>query len=283
MRRKSSAARNGAWVLLVVLLTGGCVSRGVAPIGAGGKAFIPDSDERALWVRAEKEQEALVKRTKVYDDPLLEGYLAGIADRLLADAVRAAGAPAVKVSVIRDATLNAFTMPNGRVYVHTGLLSRLDNEAQLAMILGHELTHYAHRHTLKVSRNPQSTPTHGTAVVASGLGVAVAGSARAHSGSQGSAAVLSQTASAILGLNLELATVGAITGYGRDLEREADEVGMAAVVRAGYDPREGPKAFQILQSESGERGTVETFFFGSAAQLQERVSNTTRLASTTYA
>jgi predicted Zn-dependent protease len=271
------------WVLVVALLAGACFSRNVAPIGAGGKPFTPDSDERALWVRAEKEEEALLKRTKFYEDPLLEAYLSGVAERVMADGARAEGAPAVKVSVIRDATLNAFSMPNGRVYVHTGLLSRVDNEAQLATILSHELTHYAHRHALKFSRHPQSTPTHGTAALASGLGVAVAASAPARSASPGSAAVLSQTASAILGLNLELATVAAISGYGRDMEREADEVGMAALARAGYDPREAPKAFQILKSESGERGTVEIFFFGSAAPLQERITNTTRLATSTYA
>jgi predicted Zn-dependent protease len=95
--------------------------------------------------------------------------------------------------------------------------------------------------------------------------------------------VLSQTAGAILGLNLELATIGAINGYGPDREREADEVGMAALVRAGYDPAEGPKAFQALRSESGARGTVETFFFGSPARLEERITSTTRLAATTYA
>jgi beta-barrel assembly-enhancing protease len=283
MHRRSSIRRTGTGVLLVALLAGACVARNVPPIGAEGKPFTPDSDERALWTRAEKEEEALLKRTKVYDDPLLEGYLAGLTDRLTPDSVRAAGAPAVKVIVIRDATLNAFTMPNGHIYVHTGLLSRLDNEAQLATVLGHELTHYAHRHALKVSRSARTAPTQGTTAVASGVGVAVAATAKARATDQGSAAVLSQTASAILGLGLELAIVGAINGYGRDLEREADDVGMAALVRAGYDPREAPKAFQIPKSEIGQRGTIETFFLGSAAPLQDRVTNTTRLANTTYA
>src|SRR5262245_25392068 len=283
MREPVSRRVPANWVLLVGLVAfvvGGCFARSVPPIGAGGKPFAPDADERELWTKAEKEEEALLKRTKVYDDPLLEGYLAGLAERLMADSVRAAGAPAVKVIVIRDATLNAFTMPNARIYVHTGLLSGLDNEAQLATILGHELTHYVHRHALKVSRSARAAPTQGTTAVASGLGVAVAASAKPRSNNPGSAAVLSQTASAILGLNLELATVGAMNGYGGDLEREADDLGMAAMVRAGYDPREGPKAFRI--PSSGERGTVETFYFGNATQLQERITNTTRLVKTTY-
>lgn len=282
MHRKFSTSRTVAWVVLVALLVGACASRGVAPIGAGGKPFRPDADERALWARAEKEEEALLKRTRVYDDPLLEEYLAGIADRLMPDEVRAAGGPGVKVGVIRDATLNAFAMPNARIYIHTGLLSRLANEAQLATILGHELTHYTHRHALKFSRDAQTKQTPYTvAAVAASIGVAVGSQAR--SGNNVGAAVLSQTASAVLGLGLALATVAAINGYGRDLEREADEEGMASLVRAGYDPREAPKVFQLLMSESGDRGTVETFFFGSHPQLQERVATTTRLAGTTYA
>ena len=57
---------------------------------------------------------------------------------------------------------------------------------------------------------------------------------------------------------------------------------MASLVRAGYDPREAPKVFQVLMSESGDRGPVETFFFGSHPQLQERIATTTKLATTTY-
>jgi predicted Zn-dependent protease len=135
-----------------MLLAAACATRQVPPIGADGKPFKPEADERALWAQAEKEEAALLKKAKVYDDPLLEEYLANIGDRLTPDEVRAAGAP-FKYGVIRDPTLNAFAMPNGRVYVHTGLLSRLDNESQLAMILGHEMTHVTHRHALSFQRD----------------------------------------------------------------------------------------------------------------------------------
>src|SRR5207245_8552276 len=53
--------------------------------------------------------------------------------------------------VLRDPTLAAFAMPEGRVFLHTGLLSRLENEAQLATILGHEVTHVYERHYLAFS------------------------------------------------------------------------------------------------------------------------------------
>jgi tetratricopeptide (TPR) repeat protein len=54
-------------------------------------------------------------------------------------------------------------------------------------------------------------------------------------------------------------------------------------VGAGYDPKEAPKVFQLLQSESKDRGSLETFFFGSHPRLQERIDTTTHLVGTTYA
>ena len=272
-----------AWPLVVVLLAAACATRQVPPIGADGKPFKPEADERALWAQAEKEEAALLKKAKVYDDPLLEEYLANIGDRLTPDEVRAAGAP-FKYGVIRDPTLNAFAMPNGRVYVHTGLLSRLDNESQLAMILGHEMTHVTHRHALSFQRDAQNKQILYTVLaVAASVGVAAAAGSRAQSGDYVGAAVIGQTANAILGLGLQLAAVAAINGYGRDLERDADVTGMDNLVRAGYDPKEAPKVFALLRSESKDRGSLETFFFGSHPKLTERIESTNHLLQTRYA
>jgi len=83
-----------AWLLVVCLLLPGCASRSVPPIGAGGQPFKPESDERALWAKAEKEEEALLKKAKAYDDPLREDYLAkvGNGSRRTTSAMRAARA-----------------------------------------------------------------------------------------------------------------------------------------------------------------------------------------------
>ncbi|HEV8641559.1 MAG TPA: tetratricopeptide repeat protein [Methylomirabilota bacterium] len=273
-----------AGVIILSLLASACASRNVPPIGAGGRPFKPEPDERSLWAKAEKEEEALLKRAKPYDDPLLEEYLGKIGDRLLSDEVRAAGGPGFKFGVIRDPTLNAFAMPNGRVYVHTGLLSRLENEAQLATVLGHEMTHVTDRHALRFTRDAQTKQIlYTVGAIAASIGVAVAAGSQARAGDHVGAAVLSQTANAVLGLGLALATIAAINGYGRDLEREADHGGMNALVRAGYDLKEAPKVFKLLQSESKDRGPVETFFFGSHPRLQERIDTTGRLLETTYA
>jgi len=273
-----------AWILVVSLLAGACASRSVAPIGAGGHPFKPEADERQLWAQAEKEEEKLLKRVKVYDDPLLEEYLARVGDRLLPAEVKAAGGPGFRFGVMSDPTLNAFAMPNGRIYVHTGLLARLDNEAQLAMILAHEMTHVTHRHALSFNRDARNKQILYTVLaVAASIGVAVAAGSRAQSGDYVGAQVLSQTANAILGIGLQLAVLAAINGYGRDLEREADTEGMARLVRAGYDPKEAPKVFELLRSEGKDRGSLEAFFFGSHPRLTERLETTGELLRTRYA
>lgn len=282
--RWTPAYRSIAWLLVASLFAASCATRNVPPIGQGGRPFKPESDEVRLWAVAEKEEAALLKKTKAYDDPLLDEYLAGIGDRLLPDEVRAAGGPGFKFGVISDPTLNAFAMPNGRIYVHSGLLSRLDNEAQLAMILGHEMTHVTNRDALRFQRDATNKQIIYTVLaVAASIGVAVAAGSRTHEGDYVGAAVLSQTANAILGIGLKLAAIAAINGYGRDLEREADQGGMAGLVRAGYDPKEAPTVFKLLQSESKDRGSLETFFFGSHPRLQERIDTTNEVLRTRYA
>ena len=251
--------------MIVCLLVPACASRPLPPIGAGGQPFEPESDERALWAKAEKEETALLEKSKTYDDPMLEDYLARVADRLTPDEVRHAGGPGFKFTVLRVPTLNAFALPNGHIYVHTGLLSRLDNESQLAMILGHEMTHVTHRHALSVERDIQIKP-----IVSTQNGDSIG-------------AAIGPTANAILGLGLALTTMAAINGYGRELERDADSGGMQQLVRAGYDPKEAPKVFALLRSESEDRGPLETFFFGSHPKLTERIATTERLLKTTYA
>src|SRR5439155_144822 len=142
--------------VLVISLLAGCASTNVPPMGYQGQPYRPAADERQLWSDAEREEEKLAKLGKSWDDPLLEEYLSSVAAKLVPEEARQAGAPAVRIVVLKDPTLNAFTMPNGKVYVHTGLLSRLQNESQLAMILGHEVTHVTNRHALKFNRDPRN-------------------------------------------------------------------------------------------------------------------------------
>jgi beta-barrel assembly-enhancing protease len=273
-----------AGLLIVAMVLSGCASRNVPPMGLAGKPFKPESDELRLWAEAEKEEAKIAKQSRLYEDPLLEEYLATIGDRLTPDHVKSAGGPGLRFYVLRDPTLNAFAMPNGRVYIHTGLLARLDNEAQLATILGHELTHIDHRHALKFTRDARNKMIlFNVAAIAASIGVAAAAGSRTRAGDPIGGAVLGQTANVVLGLGLQLAALASINGYGRDLEREADAGGMEKLVRAGYDPGEAPKVFELLKKESGDRGALETFFFGNHPKLEERIRTTRELLQNKYA
>src|SRR6266446_4229270 len=119
--------------------------------------------------------------------------------------------------------------------------------------------------------------------VAASIGVAAVAGSRAQKGDHVGAAAIGQTANAILGLGLALTAMAAINGYGRDLERDADNGGMENLVRAGYDPKEAPKVFALLRSESKDRGSLETFFFGSHPKLTERIETTEGLLRSKYA
>ena len=144
-----------AWTLVVALCSG-CSSTNLPPMGYQGKPFRLEPDERQLWSDAEKEEEKLAKLGKTYDDPLLEDYLGGVAAKLVPQEAQQAGAPTPRITVFRDPTLNSFAMPNGRIYIHTGLLSRVENEAQLSTILSRELAHVTNRHALMFNRGAQN-------------------------------------------------------------------------------------------------------------------------------
>jgi beta-barrel assembly-enhancing protease len=259
MRRDASrvARRSLAWLGIVGLLGSSCAS---PPPPVAGEPS-----------RVDQEEQQLEQKIKAYEgDPVLGQYLARLVQTLMPAGTRAAGGPSLTVLVLSDPTLNAFAMPNGRIYVHTGLLACLDNEAQLAMILGHEMTHVANRDAVRFARDTASPPALLTAPTV-GSGDAV------------DAAVLSPAAGVLLGGRLPLAATAAITGYGRDAEREADAGGMAGLVRAGYDVREGPKVYERLARATKARGGIERFALGNPRFLAERVEDTNRLLQTRYA
>jgi predicted Zn-dependent protease len=119
----------------------------------------------------------------------------------------------------------------------------LDNEAQLAAILARETVHLTRQHALRAGRDaPETTPPPASTL--------------------------------LLAQGLPLTYTAAVTGYGRDLEREADAEGLARMVRAGYDPREAPRAFERLRQESGPPTRLEGFYLGNRARLDERIAGT---------
>lgn len=140
--------------------------------------------------------------------------------------------------LLRDPqTVNAFALPGGPIFITRGLLSRLENEAQLAGVLGHEAGHVVARHSAEHMAKSQL----GQSIV----GAIYVGSSDEYGRGQQSA-MLAAVANQMLQLK-----------YGRQDELEADTLGVRVMAEAGYDPRALLGVMKILEESSGGRRQAE--------------------------
>src|SRR5205809_3510530 len=143
----------------------------------------------------------------VFNDPDTNAYIEEIGQKMVPEG------PLENVKwrfrVLRDAEPNAFALPNGSIYIHSGLLALIPNEAQLASILGHEVTHVTNRHGYLENRSYRKK------VAAINILSAVGGVAGGFGGIGGAAV------SGVLGTLVPGMMVASIYGYSRELEREA--------------------------------------------------------------
>ncbi|GAB5559723.1 MAG: hypothetical protein SynsKO_13700 [Synoicihabitans sp.] len=220
----------------------GCANTDVPTISSG-QAVVPD--ERQLLDQANAEEQRLLHSGFVVDLPETEAYLLDIAHRLAGDDVNLASS--LRIRIMQDPTLNAFAMPNGALFIHTGLLARLNNEAQIATIIAHEMSHVDARHSLKSYRQTKTSLTWMNVLAVSG-------------GNYG----------ALLG---GIGAIASVQGYSRDLEREADDLGFQRLRDAGYDLHATVQVFELLQAERERSERKEPFFFGSHPRIAERINS----------
>ena len=261
-------------VLTLSLFVVSCVTTQLPPISTSGAGFEPLQDESELWSQARVEERKLLDEAPIYDDPLLEDYLEGVVAKLNPAGMAANRQIRYQVRVIEDPALNAFAYPHGSMYVHTGLLARMENESQLATVLGHEMTHVENRHTVRYRRSARNRQV-GFAIAALTAAVILAEEEAdaLWDGDYGKAVRISVLGQILVGLGLQLAFLASVNGYGRNLEREADVGSFDKMENAGYDLRESPKVYELLQDRHGEAGELETFFFGSHPKLSQRVES----------
>ena len=272
MRRRGASFRLVA-ALTLAAFAASCASTRLPPISATGSAFRPERDEKRLWADARAEERKLREKARVYDDPALADYLDGLVRRLNPPGMADNPEVSFRVTVLADPTLNAFAYPHGALFVHTGLLARLENEDQLATVLGHEMTHVENRHMLRHERSTRNKQLvfAGAAIFAAVVLANEEGRAW-ESGHYGRAASISVLAQLMVGLGLQLAFVAAVNGYGRDLERDADYGGLLKMREAGYDTAQAPRVYELLKEDHGDSSRAEAFFFGSHPRLAERIS-----------
>jgi beta-barrel assembly-enhancing protease len=152
--------------------------------------------------------------------------------------------------VIDTPTVNAFALPGGKVFVSIGLLKRLNNEAELAGVLAHEVAHVMQKHQVKAI---QSARTSGAL-----QGVAQsAASERISRTGAGQNAITSSLSNAAAGEAIEFVKNGAfLRPLDKALEYEADRIGAVLAARAGYDPYGLVSAIQILSNMKSDDAGV---------------------------
>jgi predicted Zn-dependent protease len=232
--------RVGVCVLTVTLgLASGC--------GAVANVVLPVGKERQLGqqMAAELEQELTFVR-----DPVVVDYVRGLGELIVAAA--AADVPdGIEFTfnvVDDDATVNAFAIPGGNVYVFTGLLRLMEDEAELMGVLGHEVAHVTRRHIAQ-----QLSAQYGLRFLTGAVGLF-----------GGVAGLIGQLAGSV-------ASEGFLLKYSRDHERESDHFGVIYAARAGRDPYGVARFFAKLDALDA-RGDTPTFLL-THPDPEERIEN----------
>jgi predicted Zn-dependent protease len=189
----------------------------------------------------------------VFHDPGVQAYIDAVGKRVIGDRPTPEHVT-WRFMVLNDPATNAFAEPNGSVYVTMGLIALLQNQAQLAAVLGHETSHVIERHTYLENRSARKKAVLGdilaaaAAVAPGGAGLAVAGASIAG----------------------QLILVESIYGYSREMEQQADSDGTAALAAAGYDPRAMAATFELLDGDSTLEYEPRPTFYHDHPRLKER-------------
>lgn len=246
--------------LLVVLLT----LILVAPLHAAVKTMdkidkLPEKDDEAdLWKRATSHEERLVNNGTLVSHPDIERYLSSLSERMLGDFLDHLDIK-LRFVVVEQPTLNAWAYPYGTIGMHTGLLVRMDNEAQLAAIVSHEVSHFLQRHTYRemLSRGRQG-------LFGKGLGLLASAALASETGTF-DPSVADFTGS--LWYNLST------SGYSKKNEYVADEEGLMLMANAGLSRDEAIPAFEKLAENEAYGAGDPRQMWSSHPRLEDRIKN----------
>lgn len=233
------------FLLVAVLLLVACAT---SPTGRSQLMMVSDSQMAA----AGQQMFAQLKdQQPVVHDAMVSGEVQCVVNALLRE-LPVDQRNGWEVQVFDDKTPNAFALPGRKIGVHSGMLRLVENEAQLAAVIGHEVAHVLARHANeRASMAIMSQLGAGMAdIVAPGTGDVV------NIGSQ----------------------IGVLLPYSRAHESEADVMGQALMARAGFDPMQSIVLWQLMQRQNGGGGSqfLSTHpSSGNRIQLLQRQLKTT--------
>ncbi|NHC06447.1 M48 family metalloprotease [Azonexus fungiphilus] len=245
----------------VLWLFGAAALSGCAQSPVGGQSILvgmSEADEKAVDRQVAPQQ--FSQDLGPVQDASVNAYVSSVGERL--DKLTHRPQMPYSYRVLNANYVNAYTFPGGAMGVTRGILVDLQNEAELAALLGHEMGHVNARHAAQ---------RQGQTMVAQ---IAAAGASIAASSSEWGG---------LVAIGSQLGASALLSSYSRDNEREADALGQEYMVRAGY-PASGMTALhQLLVDQQKETPGLLQTMFSSHPMNSERRDTARRLAESKYA
>jgi predicted Zn-dependent protease len=207
----------------LALVPSGCARNPVT--GKSELALVSESQEIQM---GQESAQQVGQSIGYYDDPKVQAYVSGIGMKM----AKASERPNLpwEFHVVNDASVNAFALPGGFIFVTRGLMTSINDEAELATVLGHEIGHVTNRHSVQQISKAQ--------VAQLGLGLG---------------SILSSDVARVAGLASQGLSV-LFLKYSRDAENQADLAGFRYALDQNYDVREMSNVFQTLDRISAASG-----------------------------
>jgi predicted Zn-dependent protease len=238
---------------LTLIAFNGCATNPVT--GQQEIRLFSDSDEVTLGLQT---KQAIIKEYGEYKDPAMRDYIESVGKKLVATSERRS--LPYNFTILDTPMINAFAAPGGCIFVTKGILKAMDNEAELAAVLGHEIGHVSSRHSMGALEKQYGYE------IMFNLAAAL---------SKKDLSELKQYSDSLAGL--------IFLGYGRMNEFQADNCGVRYAVAAGYDGMGEVTFFQKLRTLEGKEMTNLQLLFSSHPATSERISRVkTYLASINY-
>jgi predicted Zn-dependent protease len=218
-----------------------------AAINAGSAYLIPISAQDEIQIGQQEIRQVASEFKEYTANPALVSYVRSVGANLVKNATRK-NELNYQFYVLDSPVINAFTIPGGSVFITTELLKYINNEAELAAVLGHEIGHNEKKHPVTSIRR---------AMAAQGL---AQGALR-----EGDSALVQIIASTTLNLILN--------GYSRAQEKEADTQGVLLSTKLGYSPQALTGFLKTLSDATGGEPSKLAKYFQTHPGSNERIAN----------
>lgn len=232
---------------MTLILVSGCV-RNPATRKVHAKLLSYESERKI----GEETKKKILEQYQVLNSTTVAAYVSKVGQKL----ANVSDRPTVDFdfTVLDSDLVNAFAAPGGFIFVTRGLMEDMEDESELAMVLGHEIAHV--------------TALHGVQIIQKEMGQ----NALTILGSIGAAIALGPEALILVSNTASLFSSLYLLGYSRDKELEADNLGLQYLLRAGYDPTASVRFLKKLEHEGQTKVAGWDLYFRTHPQTSERIS-----------